>query len=571
MISGIDWVTKNHKKPAVVNVSMTGGIASVLDMAIVKSIKAGLPYVIAAGNFGKMACNYSPARVAEAITVAATDNMDDEPGWSNFGTCVDIYAPGDKIISASHTADGVSVAKSGTSMAAPHVAGAVALYLQLNPSATPADVHAAVIAGATPNVIKSPSFGTPNRLLYSRFMEPKGNFVGTKSWDAYYTDAGPWKNAPYGNTIQYADIDGDKKMDICGRAVNGIVCELSTGSGFGPPVVWEPGYGDSNGWGGVDNMYGTIRFPDLNGDGKADVCGRGPAGFYCGISDGTGFKSTSLWETYFTDAGPWNDSPAYWATIQFADVNGDKMMDICGRATNGVVCQLSTGTSFSSLAPWATGFGDANGWQNTASLWGTIRFPDLNGDGKADVCGRAPLGLTCGLSTGTTFEPMGYWDDYYTDAGPWDDSPAYWQTIQYADIDGDKKMDVCGRAENGIVCRRSTGTTFGPVELWEPGFGDASGWAGVPDHWGTITFPDINGDGKADVCGRSVNGIVCARSTGSKFAYNASWDTTFSNAGGWAADPTYWGLIRYPDLNGDGKADICGRSGGGVICGIAGP
>jgi subtilisin family serine protease len=145
IIKGVDWVTANAQKPAVANLSLGGGIVQALDDAVLNSVASGIFYAIAAGNDNDDACNYSPARAGTsdgAMTVAATDMSDQEPDFSNFGNCVDIWAPGVDIPST--FIGGGTQLSSGTSMASPHVAGAAALFLSLNPGATPADVENAI-------------------------------------------------------------------------------------------------------------------------------------------------------------------------------------------------------------------------------------------------------------------------------------------------------------------------------------------------------------------------------------------------------------------------------------------
>ena len=169
VIAGVDWVTQNHVKPAVANMSLGGGISTALDQAVANSISAGVSYAIAAGNSNANACNASPARVASANTVGATTTTDARSSFSNFGTCVDIFAPGSNITSSWSTGDTATNTISGTSMASPHVAGALALYLQTNPTASPATATQALINNSTPNKVTNPGTGSPNRLLYSLF------------------------------------------------------------------------------------------------------------------------------------------------------------------------------------------------------------------------------------------------------------------------------------------------------------------------------------------------------------------------------------------------------------------
>lgn len=167
VVAGMDWVAGNHTKPAVANLSLGSGASSTVDAAVDRLVNAGVTVVVAAGNSNADACTASPARAASAITVGSTTSTDARSSFSNFGTCVDIFAPGSSIKSAWHTTTTATNTISGTSMASPHVAGAAALALGQNATLTPAQVTNQLITAATTGIVTLAGTGSPNRLLYS--------------------------------------------------------------------------------------------------------------------------------------------------------------------------------------------------------------------------------------------------------------------------------------------------------------------------------------------------------------------------------------------------------------------
>ncbi|MFJ1806061.1 MULTISPECIES: S8 family peptidase [unclassified Streptomyces] len=164
-IAGIEWVTRHAHRPAVANLSLGGGYNPALDAAVRTSIESGVTYTVAAGNVGQPAALHSPADVREAVTVGATDRGDARAGFSNHGSALDLFAPGVSITSASYRSDTGRATYSGTSMAAPHAAGAAALHLADHPRATPAQVARALVAGAANGKVSGRGPGSPNKLL----------------------------------------------------------------------------------------------------------------------------------------------------------------------------------------------------------------------------------------------------------------------------------------------------------------------------------------------------------------------------------------------------------------------
>ncbi|HTK48809.1 MAG TPA: S8 family serine peptidase [Gemmatimonadaceae bacterium] len=170
VIAGVDWVTANHATPAVANMSLGGATSLALDQAVQSSIAGGVTYVVAAGNSNADACTESPARTPEALTVGATTSGDARASFSNWGGCVDLFAPGASITSAFNGSDTQTAVLSGTSMASPHAAGIAALYLERNPGASAAAVVSALTGGASAGTLTSVGTGSPNRLLNASFL-----------------------------------------------------------------------------------------------------------------------------------------------------------------------------------------------------------------------------------------------------------------------------------------------------------------------------------------------------------------------------------------------------------------
>jgi hypothetical protein len=202
IIAGIDWVTAHHVKPAVANMSIGGNVSEAVDQAVRRSLAAGVLYVISAGNSNDNACGYTPARVAEALTIGAMAESNQRAPFSNFGDCVDFFAPGQGIASASHGDDFGVTQMDGTSMAAPHVTGVAARYLQLNPTASP-ETLAAVLVGHGPaqtvfDLNRSGGYAWPDRRVSSAFLD---NGPGTDFTPPQVQLGAPVDGAVLGGTV----------------------------------------------------------------------------------------------------------------------------------------------------------------------------------------------------------------------------------------------------------------------------------------------------------------------------------------------------------------------------------
>lgn len=339
---------------------------------------------------------------------------------------------------------------------------------------------------------------------------------------------------------------------------------------FGPLDRWSQGteFSDAD-VGGAASYYGTLALGRSDPGALLDACVRRASGVACASNTNPDFGPLEA-------AGPFDDGtgwlPAeYGATVQLADVDGDGLADACGRSATGIVCALRGPTGgFGAVLPWTSDFGDAT--FGGAAYSPSVRFGDLDGDGFADVCGRAADGLQCAKNTHVgSFAPATPWlPGEFTDAGGWD-AAASTGTLQLGDLTGDGRADVCLRGAAGVRCAVSNGDAFVDPHLWSfrAEWSDAEGWSVDAGRYGSLRMGDVNGDGLADLCGRAATGLVCALSTGSAFEGAAPLLTQgFTDVLGWAPE-AYGSTLRLGDLNGDTRADVCGRASDGLVCALS--
>jgi LmbE family N-acetylglucosaminyl deacetylase len=316
----------------------------------------------------------------------------------------------------------------------------------------------------------------------------------------------------YASTLQLADVNGNGFPDACIRRADGVRCALNNGGKFLPHTLFSAAFSDEHGW--SPPQYGsTIQLADLNNDGKADVCGRGYVGMQCALANpsGTGFSAVSWWTGDFSDAQGFAASASSYRSIHLADVNGDGFADVCGRGSEGIWCGLNNHQGgFSPRSLWlAPMFSDAQGW-GLDQYGATIRFADLDGDGKADVCGRGYYDVWCARAnaTGTGFSAPSVWSQSFSDAAGFS-ADSYSQSIRLVDINADGKADLCARGAAGVSCATSNGQTFGAPTSFASAYSDAHGW-NASAYGPTVQFADLNRDGNMDICGRGTFGLLCS-------------------------------------------------------------
>ena len=449
VISGVDWVTGNHLSPAVANMSLGGSAFDALDTAVRNSINSGVTYAVAAGNgtnnvsIPTDASTQSPARVAEALTVAATDITDHIASFTNYGTVVDLYAPGVNITSAWIGSDSDTNTISGTSMATPHVAGVAALYLQSNPGSTPAAVVSAINGNASVGKVINPGPGVPNRLLYSLFTPVQPTIAG--------------KNVP-------KDYDGDGKDDISIKADDGRWLIDYASNGFGS---WDAIF---TGYGGTD----SIAVPaDYDGDGKDDLSIKTNAGNWSIDYASNGFGS---FDATFPGYGLAESRPVP------ADYDGDGRADLS--------CH-STSTNQWRIDYASNGYGV---WDQTLFGYGGSENretqADYDGDFRADVSVHS---ITQGKwNIDYAWNGFGSWNSSFGGFGFSENRETP------ADYDGDGRADISVRAETGPQnwCIDYASNGLGSWNVCYPGYGGSD----------TTPVPaDYDGDGRADLAIRTSN------------------------------------------------------------------
>ncbi|MET8763499.1 FG-GAP-like repeat-containing protein [Lentzea sp. NPDC004782] len=530
VISGIDWVTANAVRPAVANMSLGGGANAAVDQAVRNSIASGVTYAIASGNSNADACNFSPARVTEALTVNNSDVNDRRASSSDFGSCTDLFAPGTGITSAWNTSDTASNTISGTSMATPHVAGAAALWLANHPYDTPPLVANALLTNATPNAITDPA-GSPNLLLYAPVSD--------------------------GVTDTKADYNADGRGDIALNGVPGwgsIPTAFSNGNGaFGVTNAGVPDFATWSSTPGVKLLTG-----DFNGDGRTDIALTGPSGWgSIPVAFSNGDGTYTITNAGVPDFPVWATTPG--VKIVTGDFNGDGRTDIAlagGAGWGSVPVAFSNGNGTFSVTN--AGVGDFATWANTPSV--KLVAGDVNGDGRTDIAltgvpgwGSIPVAFANGDgSFSITNAGVGSFPG-------WAATPNV--KVLTGDFNGDRRMDF---ALTGVQGWGSIPVAFsngdGSFSVTNAGVADFPAWATTAGV--RIVAKDFNGDGRTDIAltgGLGWGSIPVAFSNG-----NGTFGVT--NAGvadfpTWANSPGVELVAR--DFNGDGRTDL-------ALTGVAG-
>lgn len=371
------------------------------------------------------------------------------------------------------------------------------------------------------------------------------------------------------DSLEFGDIDGDGLDDACARRADGIHCALALGDGgFGASTLWHPNYGDDDSW-GPESYGSTIQMGDIDGDGLADLCGRGIAGVLCVRSNGSAFFDFRLWTPTFSDADG-GTAPETYGSLRLGDVSGDDLADLCGHRGGGVQCLVSDGVNFGAATTWI-----GTDWVTSLSapagqLGDTMMLGDIDGDGAHDLCERGAAGVHCALASPAiaafTHSALRSQAEYSDSLG-WGSSEIYWGSLRLADLTGDGQADLCGRGGAGILCLVSMDGRFNRLNhLISPDFSNALGF-GVVESAVSLQLSDIDGDRRADVCASGATGLVCtvfgdpleAATPAINIDFGIEYDAPDDRYGAAARSSGHWnraslGTTMLRDVRGDGTS-----------------
>ncbi len=241
------------------------------------------------------------------------------------------------------------------------------------------------------------------------FVAPTAANGARVTYVADMRSANGWGSAQYESTVMLGRLEGARGLDVCARGSAGVICHFNIGATS--PMVRSPqiatDFSDANGWNRPEH-FSTLTLADVNGDGRDDLCGRGGDGVYCALYDHLtrAFGPATLWTTQFSDGAGWNN-PRYFASLRFADVNGDGAVDVCGRGGGGVYCGMSDarGSFMNAHAVMLTGLSDAAGFGDGARPM-NLTLTDFDNDGRADLCMAGPFNTTTSWGQPTVREEL---------------------------------------------------------------------------------------------------------------------------------------------------------------------
>lgn len=504
VIAGLDWIVANHPAgtPGIVNLSLGSDTAipaneDLLSQQVDEMANQGFVMVVAAGNSNANACSYSPSRAANALTVGATQTNDSRASFSNFGACVDLFAPGTSIRSLQWNNPAGSMLMQGTSMAAPHVAGIAALALASNPGRTSAETANDLVSNALPGGVTSAGAGSPNRLSSVGWLSPPLD--------------------PFGVPASVVARDSSGALWLYPLVAGQFTPRLSLGTE----------------WSTFATLTGA---GDLTGDGYRDLLSTGP-GSVVNLHRGT---PESTFNTAEPVAGSWSGLTAIFSP---GDFNGDGHNDLLSRSTSGnLFLHANDGTGVFA-APRQVG----NGWAGLTNLFGA---GDFNGDGFADVMARdasARLMLYSGNGRG------GWLGGAAVGTG-WG---GFSSIFSAGDVDGDGAPDVLGRLPNGdlyLYSGNGLGSVKGVRQI-------SSGWnafTSVSGFGGGVSYPFLQSAGAGDVNRDGTRDVVTVTNSGAVFRYLGNGTGSWLG-GAQAAAPSFSAnriIAGVGDINSSGTDDL---------------